>query len=462
MKNQIKTSVIIPVYNTKPYLKACIESVLAQTQKEIEIILVDDGSTDGSTQIIKEYEARYSFIKAIFQSNQKQGAARNAGVRVASGKYIYFLDSDDFISENLLEDCYCLAEKNRLDFVMFDAKAVAEGEIETTRPDLSIENYDRKNLQISDRVFSGIEFWKGYFNRGGIYFCAVLLYINADFLKENGLEFEEGVYYEDNDWAARLYTKAKRIFYLPEALYYRRYRNGSTMTENYNEIHWNSCIHLFKKQWLALLNTEEPLVRDMNLIVLLGLLDRAKTIFSFYCQKKNAQVICDSSIDFLKDLLNIYEEKIVKENKLFQGLILSLANRMCNELSREDLGESPEKLEDYKKELIRPVLQNYPLSIEGKTIGIYGTGAISSIFFSFYKKYRNPILASVFFIDTNKKTGSYQGYPLYNVKDITEMRMDCVIIASTRYKEEMVSNLQNVCVKLPELLFVSKPFSFFV
>ena len=462
MKNQIKTSVIIPVYNTKPYLKASIESVLAQTQKEIEIILVDDGSTDGSTEIIREYENRYSFVKAIFQNNQKQGAARNAGVRVASGKYIYFLDSDDFISENLLNDCYCLAEEKQLDFVMFDARTVVEGEIKTTRPDLLIEYFNRKNLRIQDCVFSGIEFWKAYFNKGGVYFCPVLFYINADFLGENCLEFEEGVYYEDNNWTARLYIKAKRIFYLPKDLYYRRYRAGSVMTEGYNEIHWNSTIYLFKRQWIALLDTEEPSVQDMNLTVLRGHLARARTIFSFYCQKKDVQAICDSSIDFLANLLDIYKEKILIENKLLQERILSLANKMYNELSKESLGESAIKLENYEKELVRPALQNYPLSIEGKTIGIYGTGAISSSFFSLYKKYGNPILASVFFIDTNKKTGSYQGYPLYNIRDIADMEIDCVIIASTRYKEEMVNNLQNVCVKLPELLFVSKPFSLFI
>ena len=79
--NKIKTSVIIPVYNTEKYLDACVESVLAQTQEEIEIILVDDGSTDGSRRIIEKYEKTYSFVKAVFQENQKLGAARNAGVK---------------------------------------------------------------------------------------------------------------------------------------------------------------------------------------------------------------------------------------------------------------------------------------------------------------------------------------------------------------------------------------------
>lgn len=104
-KNSIKTSVIIPIYNTEKYLKECIESVITQTQKEIEIILVDDCSTDQSRKIIEEYTKKYSFVKAIYQEvNLKQGTARNVGVKAALGEYIYFLDSDDYISNTLLKN----------------------------------------------------------------------------------------------------------------------------------------------------------------------------------------------------------------------------------------------------------------------------------------------------------------------------------------------------------------------
>ena len=91
-----KVSVIIPVYNVEPYLKQCMDSVVGQTLKDIEIICVDDGSTDGSLDILKEYATEDSRIQIIEQKNAGAGAARNNGMRHATGKYLSFLDSDDF------------------------------------------------------------------------------------------------------------------------------------------------------------------------------------------------------------------------------------------------------------------------------------------------------------------------------------------------------------------------------
>ena len=104
----IKTSIIIPVYNTVEYLRECLDSVLNQTQKEIEIILVDDGSDDGSLEICREYADRYPFITLLQQNHLYQGTARNRGLEIAAGKYVYFMDSDDWITPQLLEKCYAV------------------------------------------------------------------------------------------------------------------------------------------------------------------------------------------------------------------------------------------------------------------------------------------------------------------------------------------------------------------
>lgn len=96
MNENIKVSVIIPVYNSAQYLTKCIESMLNQTLKEIEIICVDDGSTDESLAIIKNYKKLDSRIKILTQENKYAGVARNNGMRIAKGEYLFFLDSDDF------------------------------------------------------------------------------------------------------------------------------------------------------------------------------------------------------------------------------------------------------------------------------------------------------------------------------------------------------------------------------
>lgn len=107
----VKVSVIIPVYNTEALLPRCLESVVAQTLSDIEIICVDDGSTDGSLRLLNEWAARDSRIKVIHQSNGRQGKARNAGMAVAGGEYIGFVDSDDYIPAEYIERLYAAAKE---------------------------------------------------------------------------------------------------------------------------------------------------------------------------------------------------------------------------------------------------------------------------------------------------------------------------------------------------------------
>lgn len=112
-----KVSVIIPVYNTAPYLHEALSSITGQTLQELEIIIVNDGSTDGSGEIIREVAETDGRIKVFEQENQGQSVARNVGLEQATGEYIYFMDSDDLLSLNALEICYDYCLRLRLDFV---------------------------------------------------------------------------------------------------------------------------------------------------------------------------------------------------------------------------------------------------------------------------------------------------------------------------------------------------------
>ena len=115
----VKVSVIIPVFNVEKYLKECIESISNQSLKDIEIICIDDGSTDNSLNILNEYADNDSRFKIILQDNLGPGAARNEGISIAEGKYIYFMDSDDILELNALEDLYHLSEDKKTDFIFF-------------------------------------------------------------------------------------------------------------------------------------------------------------------------------------------------------------------------------------------------------------------------------------------------------------------------------------------------------
>ena len=115
----IKVSVIIPVYNVQAYLRQCMDSVTGQTLRDIEIICVNDESTDDSLQILEEYVAKDKRVQIITQKNAGAGAARNNGMRHAKGKYLSFLDADDFFEPDMLEKAYEQAEKDQSDFVVY-------------------------------------------------------------------------------------------------------------------------------------------------------------------------------------------------------------------------------------------------------------------------------------------------------------------------------------------------------
>ena len=122
MSNDIPAvSVIIPVYNAAEFLKDGLNSLLKQTLREIEIICVDDGSTDGSLVILKEFEKADARIRVIHQENQGAGAARNNGMDVARGKYLAFLDADDFFEKNMLKAAYDRAEETEAEVCVFNA-----------------------------------------------------------------------------------------------------------------------------------------------------------------------------------------------------------------------------------------------------------------------------------------------------------------------------------------------------
>ena len=438
MRQDIKTSVIIPVYNTEKYLQECVESVLAQTQKEIEIILVDDGSTDGSAKIIQYYEKNYPCVRAVYQDNQKLGAARNTGVKIASGKYIYFLDSDDFVVKDLLESCYMVSEEKKLDFVMIDSMTLVEGEPAEFRTGSANEQYDRSEMGITDKIYAGAKYWNEFFGCQGVYANAYLHYINADFLRRNKLYFEPGIFYEDMEWIPRMYACADRIAYLPKKLYIRRIHGNSIMTVQYNDLHMKSCVFVCEKAIQMFLCESDDRSQILFQDIFKAMIWRFRDIIKYYCSEKKEENKRKELVAFYQYLSSVYESI---ESKMFQVEILLTAEIICENISAYDGKEwdGGMPLEDYKWQLVAKDIQRLSLDKSEKIIGIYGTGREWNRFFSVYRKNMGEISATVFFIDTDKKSGEfYQGYPVYNVRDLENLQYDSIIVASNRYKDAML------------------------
>ena len=157
MENKkIKVSVVIPVYNTEKYVREAVESIMNQTLRELEIIIINDGSTDNSLQVVEELAAADSRIQVYSQSNQGLSMARNAGITHAHGRYIYFMDSDDLLEKDAMELCYNKCEEKELDFVFFDAQSFFEEDIRNA----PVLNYQRTD-KLENKVYTGEKVLQG-------------------------------------------------------------------------------------------------------------------------------------------------------------------------------------------------------------------------------------------------------------------------------------------------------------
>lgn len=210
-----KVSIIIPVYNVEMYLVHCLDSCLQQdlSYDEYEIIAINDGSTDNSLSILQDYADRYPNLKIVNQDNRKQGAARNRGIEIATGDYIWFVDSDDWLEPNVLNYLYQSALGS--DISIIDSSFVVQN-----------------NKKIIDK-----RYWTekiNLLNTNLIFFSTgVQTYIySRRFLEKNHCRFLENVYIEDNDFTPKTIYLAKKMNVIPGPVYNYRIRIGSVIHSN--------------------------------------------------------------------------------------------------------------------------------------------------------------------------------------------------------------------------------------
>jgi len=244
----VKVSVVVPVYNTEEYLSKCLDSLIKQTLKDIEIICVNDGSTDSSLQILNDYKIKDNRIKIINQDNLGPSAARNRGLLECKGEYISFIDSDDWIETKAYEKLYGSSKKNDLDLVFFP---IYSYDNVTNRISNDNNSY---NLNIFDNEFDGKIF--NYKDVKNILFHIAVGPVNKlyrkKFLDNNKLKFVEGLFFEDIVFFYDMFLRAKKCSLLRDVTYFRRYREGST-TQSHDDKYFDLIkiidltIEVFKK-----------------------------------------------------------------------------------------------------------------------------------------------------------------------------------------------------------------------
>lgn len=208
---QPRISVIVPVYNVEKYLNRCIDSILAQTYEKLEIILIDDGSTDGSGKLCDEYAVREERIIVIHQKNAGQAAARNRALEVMQGEWIAFVDSDDFICDTFIERMLGYAVSYDADIVSCKWKEGTEDFLASPRREQTKENI---------KVYGGRECYLNYFTPEKL---PALESLNVKLFKAGlfkGMRFIVGRRMEDMAVMHRIFDRAGRVVFADEPLYY--------------------------------------------------------------------------------------------------------------------------------------------------------------------------------------------------------------------------------------------------
>ncbi len=224
----LKLSIIIPVYNVEKYLNKCLDSIFSQNSDKIEVICVDDGSTDKSLQMLNEYKEKYSNLIVISQKNGGTAVARNTGIKHAKGEYIGFIDSDDWIVEGSISLLLEKLENFNNDILCFNGKLKYE---ETGE--------EKEEEGITETHLTGWDYYNKYAlqSRHFHFVCVVLRLYKRQFLLDNSLFFEVGIAHEDNLWIPQVMYYAKSVSVIPITLYVYRIRSGSKMrTITFNKL----------------------------------------------------------------------------------------------------------------------------------------------------------------------------------------------------------------------------------
>ena len=220
----VKISVIVPVYNTEKYLRECLDSIVNQTFEDIEIICINDGSTDNSLDILKEYEKSDKRLSVVCQPNSGLSITRNHGIKLARGDYIYFIDSDDYLELTALEELYGISNENNLDILIFKLINFDDG----TTNKYTSEYYEMEQFKyLNGKVFNYADVGEDALNFAvsapGKFYKMELI---------QNMEFPQNLIFEDNLFFAKAMLKANRVSFYDKHLYYRRIRNDSITTTN--------------------------------------------------------------------------------------------------------------------------------------------------------------------------------------------------------------------------------------
>lgn len=315
-----KVSVIIPIYNVENYIEECLVSALNQTLKDIEIICVDDGTKDSSMEIVERYAQKDDRIVIIHRENGGLSAARNTGLEAATGEYVYFLDSDDYITEDMLEILYHECKKDDLDNIYFDAESFYESE-EVKQEQPQYIHYYRRPAAF-EQVMSGPELYATMENLNCYRPSACLQMLRRSLLLDQGITFYEGIVHEDQLFTIQAILVAKRAKHIDIPFYKRRVRAGSIMTaskEFQSSYGYFVCLSQIKKLVLERNYQDQELMRALKKRMLALQKLAAKDVDSIPYEELGKELVnhpLEEQIDYLMWVRCLAEIRQVQQKQM--------------------------------------------------------------------------------------------------------------------------------------------------
>ena len=308
-----KISIIVPIYNSEEYLKECLNSLVNQTFKDIEIICVNDGSTDNSLEIVKHFAEKDSRIKVINQENKGQSAARNAGLKIASGEWITFIDSDDYIDLNTYERALTVSN---VDVICFGIEVYGDNLYATRQADNEYYKIKYKSLvHLNNKIRLNTD----------VSVCDKLF--KKEIIDNYGIRFPEGIHFEDAEFYWKYILCCKSANYIDEYFYHYRRREDSIM---HNAFHQKGIAieHLYIIEHLYKFMVANELYKNnINLLI-----ELFKQFFSFaYINTKPK-----NQFEVL-GLANIYANKYFSDKKIKCCFIKALQNGKYDDIWEPDL-----------------------------------------------------------------------------------------------------------------------------
>jgi glycosyltransferase involved in cell wall biosynthesis len=434
----IKITIIVPVYNVEKYVERCLKSITRQMDDEIELIIIDDGSTDDSYEICKTCIPQNLNIKLLRQQNCGLSETRNRGLQMANGDYIMFVDSDDELEGSSLAVLKKnIQEKPKVDVFYFDAEVVDE-----IADGVKRNNYDRAKKIPNNVIMDNITYFKNYYVDTMIV-SACLCLIKKEVLISNQILFDAGRLYEDNYFSFKALLSSSYVCYLQDHLYVRRYRENSITTKSVSSKNIEDMVFVVRRY----LGERERVLRkkDFPLVnAYLTLIFRSYLSCEYMALREERQSEC------VGNLANEIYDMLKHLPVTYRGLSYYLIVEQIMKRKSRDLEDI--YTEDDRTALMR---QEYLAIFEkirtyrNKKIGIYGKGKHTDIFLWEYEHFMNEKLQNFVYIDSYADDSvDEQGKEIINISNL-ESKVDMILISSYCYRLEMLEMCRKYAPNVP-------------